>query len=409
MSALSRSFRRAYIVLILMLLAFNVEYSIAVQIMDVYIIAGQSNAAGAAYASTLSHNIDTLGISYDSYAANDTSIFYSHRAMRHSLDSNPGEIMYDQPLGQLRIKPDGKMGPEMSVARDLAQDSNYSVALIKFVTSGGPIAQWLPNTDDLYYPFVEYLVEQSDTLEAEGYIVRWKGMFWIQGESDSTASCSPSYVSKFTTFSDQLRNDLLCFNMPVVMSQIKSNLVDQPWYEYSRNNPYAAVINDDMALLALDNPLLELTCSNNDLDVFDGIHYTADNYVELGHRLSDTYLLHFGTDYLSSDFNEDGTVDSEDIGVWKYYYGITNNATHRIGDADDDGDVDGIDFIIWQQEYGSSSFSLASIPEPSTFILCSLITPLHIIALALVRCLLPGDHTPARPELVREQDELYKT
>ena len=83
-----------------------------------------------------------------------------------------------------------------------------------------------------------------------------------------------------------------------------------------------------------------------------------------------------------SDFNRDLIVDEQYLDVWNQNYGSTE-AMHDMGDADGDGDVDGCDFLVWQRESGVDSLASVTIPEPSTLILCSLLT---FTALALARC-----------------------
>jgi hypothetical protein len=65
---------------------------------------------------------------------------------------------------------------------------------------------------------------------------------------------------------------------------------------------------------------------------------------------------------LAADFDDDGSVDGEDLAVWK-----TAFVTTPAGDADGDGDSDGNDFLIWQRELGSPAASAAAsaVPEPA--------------------------------------------
>jgi hypothetical protein len=66
--------------------------------------------------------------------------------------------------------------------------------------------------------------------------------------------------------------------------------------------------------------------------------------------------------YVSSpaaDFNDNGTVGSADLGLWKEALGASYSA-----DADQDGDSDGRDLLLWQQQLGSSGPSVLNVPEP---------------------------------------------
>lgn len=254
--------------------------------VDLYVLAGQSNAAGRASATELSIALDSTGVTYSSYAGSDAGIFYSHQEMIAS----GGLLTYDQPLGALRVKPDMGMGPEMSLARDLQAGSANQIALLKFVSGGSAIQSWLPGSP-LYSPLVTRLLDQRAELESLGHTVNWKGIFWMQGEADGNATAAALYPAKFDTLISSLRADLGSPDLPVVFGQLKSNLVDTQAFGYSTLNPHTQSINQQLASMAASDATLGITGSNNDLGLRDGIHYTANSYVEVGHRLADAYLL----------------------------------------------------------------------------------------------------------------------
>jgi len=73
--------------------------------------------------------------------------------------------------------------------------------------------------------------------------------------------------------------------------------------------------------------------------------------------------------FLAADFNQDGSVNSVDQGLWAVNFGLNGNA-----DADGDNDSDGSDFLIWQQQFGNSpspllAASSTAVPEPTTIAL----------------------------------------
>jgi len=99
-------------------------------------------------------------------------------------------------------------------------------------------------------------------------------------------------------------------------------------------------------------------------------------------------------DKLNSDFDWDGDVDGDDLGVWQQKFGTMSGTPTEMGDADGDGDVDGGDFLIVQREFGidtglgGGSSGLdglsAGVPEPST---------LGLIAFASLALLAPSRRT----------------
>ncbi len=93
----------------------------------------------------------------------------------------------------------------------------------------------------------------------------------------------------------------------------------------------------------------------------------------------ETYLVSLGkevTDYqlvvdLAADFNDDGTVDGDDLAFWQaqIFSGGTAGA-----DANGDGETDGADLLVWQQQLGISettplAVGAAAVPEPASWTL----------------------------------------
>jgi hypothetical protein len=63
------------------------------------------------------------------------------------------------------------------------------------------------------------------------------------------------------------------------------------------------------------------------------------------------------------DFNEDGSVDGDDLAAWQAGVGAPGSATHAVGDADNDQDVDGADFLAWQRQVSAGTSMV--VPEPA--------------------------------------------
>ena len=74
-----------------------------------------------------------------------------------------------------------------------------------------------------------------------------------------------------------------------------------------------------------------------------------------------------GTAFDPADFNEDGSVNGTDLGLWQTAYGST-----AVGDANADGDSDGADFLVWQQNLTGAPSTFSQVPEPGCLVLLSI-------------------------------------
>lgn len=82
-----------------------------------------------------------------------------------------------------------------------------------------------------------------------------------------------------------------------------------------------------------------------------------------------------------ADFNSNGSVNGDDLALWKTGFGMQTGAGRINGDADSDGDVDGADVLAWQRQYTGPSVAAAvgAVPEPTT-------AGLGFAALAILAC-----------------------
>jgi hypothetical protein len=72
----------------------------------------------------------------------------------------------------------------------------------------------------------------------------------------------------------------------------------------------------------------------------------------------------------TGDFDGDGLVDGDDLGMWQSAFAPAGFVAPAEADADGDADADGADFLAWQRQVGSGvEASAASIPEPGSLAL----------------------------------------
>lgn len=215
--------------------------------IDVYLIAGQSNAAG----STIFKKNDTLYEAaeaiYEEFPALKTGTPYIQYAGNAAGNSANNSVTYgfrDVDLGLGADK--SKMGPEVGMAYALSsvynEQTGKHAAIIKYAhggtglvrteANGGTDGNWEPpsyrahNTEDpdleyrghLYRGFLEEISLRLYQLKQQGYTkITIKGLYWMQGCNDTwryttgaeTSSKSPNWYPKaFACLVKDWRSDL---------------------------------------------------------------------------------------------------------------------------------------------------------------------------------------------------------
>ena len=321
------------------LLALLILPSIAAaQTIDVYIVAGQSNADGRGDVSDLSEaqlaNLE-----------NDTIISYVNPGSERER-AVPTSTPPDLDVGTNGFTPlipggfsvDGTsarqltptFGPELSFGALIAEatGSNNQIAIIK-VSRGGaslrndwrvnPTVDPGPDTPEgsLYRALLEEVPARLAELEADGSTAIVRGVVWHQGESDSNAGVD-EYVERYIEFVESVRDE---FGEDILFAvgELSRNRVDPDGSDRS------ILFNTNLAQLAADS------ADPNNLDVpsgiflvsslgletprsldptnfdTDGTHFTANGQIELGER----YVAAFKTVPLNEsvmfDFRNEGS------------------------------------------------------------------------------------------------------
>ena len=184
-----------YIVFLAAFLAADISIG---EEIDLFILAGQSNAQGwmgdAAYYPA---NNDEL----------DQSIAFFWVTPQHS--SSHGQWTRLKPQGG-RFK-QGHFGPEISLARCL-KNSGYQAAIFKYTLGSTSIARhWQgPGDEKLYDRMVEAFRAAASMLSARGHGVTVRALVWIQGESDAeTPAMAAAYKERLRLLIKDLRHHVI--------------------------------------------------------------------------------------------------------------------------------------------------------------------------------------------------------
>jgi hypothetical protein len=236
--------------------------------LDVYLIAGQSNAVGGAQVTSLSTLNAGFATSFD--------------AVRFAQEINcpkDGSVGACQLSRSWRsLAPRGSsMGIELSAGRRLYERFGGTVALLKHATNGSNlVAQWdsTGNARSLWTYMNDFVDARMAELPPGSRIA---GLFWIQGNGDAQlATAAEDYAENLAWFIMRLRQDRGC--VPVVIDRL------HPAVQY----PFADVVRAEQEQVAsfVDDVAIVDTA---DLRLRDDPpqHYTADSFVTLGRRMAD--------------------------------------------------------------------------------------------------------------------------
>lgn len=230
------------------------------KLYSVHIVAGQSNAVGnGSKPSELGSNPADKKIKF----------YYAH-------DSNSkGKIVK---LGNQKIslsKSGSGFGPEVGLSRQLYKNGYKNVLIIKVAKGGTSMKQhWNPN-GPLYKKYIKGEANKAlSLLKKQGYKYSVDGFYWMQGESDMTASAAPSYKSNLQKFIKSVRSNFKNPKLKIVIG--RPNHPSAP-------AKYRKMVRDAQASVAKSTPNVTLV-NTDDLKLVDYWHYSGKGEIELGQR-----------------------------------------------------------------------------------------------------------------------------
>ena len=272
--------------------------------IDVYLIAGQSNAVGFG-----SDGLSTSILNDPRYTNGFEDVLYYGRG-----DSNVISELTPVKVGQ--GKDTNSVGAEIGIASAVS-GSNRMSAVIKhavgasylYPTTDGSVAQasgtWTPpsyiekygvNTadnkiGDIYEAFLKTVTDGVNLLKEEGYTPVVKGIWWMQGEAETNnLTRSNAYEELLTMLIAEMKKDLGeifgadLSNLPFVMGKITRN----PDPSYSQP-AYVDVVNAAQVAVTskVDKTFIVDTGSLRQLD---GWHYCADAQHWIGTQFIDAIV-----------------------------------------------------------------------------------------------------------------------
>lgn len=266
---------------------------------DVFVIAGQSNAAG--YGKDPVFDPPEIGIHL---LGNDGNW---HLAT-HPLNESTGTI---HPVNRENANPGHS--PWLSFAKRLRKAVGIPVGLVQTSLGGSPLSAWNPEEEGSLYRNMLGIVNSLRPKGTEGTAHEMKngspsdasslrlirGILWYQGCSDTAAGTCDTYLERFGRFVSHLREDLCDPGLSFLTVQIGRYIGfadaagDAGWAVVREAQRQAARIFAGVAVV----PALDLPLS-------DAIHISAAGNMVLGERAAKAFLSAFygkGDGFLSPE------------------------------------------------------------------------------------------------------------
>ncbi len=297
---------------------------------DLYILAGQSNAAG--YSNIKQKVYGSTSVTYEQQIGQDDSrngtgysnVLYFGTADIAASAAMPTPALQPTKIGLGRAA--GYMGPELGMAKELSKsytDENPAV-IVKYAFGGTYLgdyagtknetknagnwaspsltAKWKSEGKTIhqyngvcYDRLLQVTRDAFTALRAQGYTPSVKGYIWMQGEADAgDPALANAYEENLTMFIDDLRSDVAeiaededAANRPFVIGKICSS----GWF--GNNIATVRAAEDAVAaklsgVFTFDTDEFKIHNDNGTTNGSDDYHFNAGDMYLLGQRFAQT-------------------------------------------------------------------------------------------------------------------------
>jgi exodeoxyribonuclease III len=236
--------------------------------LDLFILAGQSNAQGWM----------GDGLEYpEEGIEHDDSILLNWTFVDN--ENSGGKWLTMQPQKGRFFK--GHFGPEVSFARELKK-AGYKPAIFKYAKGATGLARdWkAPGEGGIYDSMVTDLKTAMHELGKQGFEIELRGFIWIQGETDAgDEEAAKNYYDNLKQLINDLRNNVLHKH------ELKIILGVDEQHPFVEERPVVVTVQQELA--NEDSNITYLSMYG--LPKADGTHLTPAGLVEHGKRLFDAF------------------------------------------------------------------------------------------------------------------------
>ena len=249
---------------------------------QIYVIMGQSNAAGVGKISLLPTTTETSSV-ISGFESASWPFMYWHNDTQTSW----------RPGSDILNSSNHYFGPDLGISSSLEMSGQKNFYIFKYAQGGTTLAvDWgHKGTKGIYDKAVASLKKAEGAICAQGKNPVVKAVFWMQGESDAlSASMAAIYGKNLTRLISESRQDFLGNTAPFIIGLISdrvpglwvyANTVRTQQKNVASNTAHTYFIETN------DLPVYTVTCSTNaECDA----HYTTIGQYELGTRFYDAYM-----------------------------------------------------------------------------------------------------------------------
>ncbi|MDA8564204.1 hypothetical protein N9L06_07125 [Mariniblastus sp.] len=262
---------------------------------DIYLVAGQSNAAG--------WNTAASGLPSALRNQADVRFFNGPDGSWGNLVTGSGNRSTS-------------FGPEMTLGRTLADENpNRNIAIVKYAVGGANLnVQWNPISAEpnLYDEFITTINNAVAAIPA-GDTHSFKGMVWMQGETDAAfTDMTAAYETNLTNLISQVRQDVGVADLPFSIGQLGA----------VPGRDGMGTIQSVQAEVAARDSNVSLVITSSLALQSDNLHFTNDAQQELGIQFAagvqgELNEIQIANPSFESTNQTDGEANSRNVSGWE--------------------------------------------------------------------------------------------
>lgn len=230
---------------------------------DVFVIAGQSNAAGRAK-TPITDNPE-IGV----HLMRPSAVW--------DLATHPlGETTNSMHTGNFENHNPGH-SPWLHFAKILKKQLGYPVGLVPCAYGGAPLRWWNPDENGELFKNMMNMLDE--------YAIKPKAVLWYQGEAEAYENSADTYFERFSAFVNHTRKALDNEELPFITVQLNSSLeavkeeLDRSW---------GAVREVQRKAMHEMNNIM--TVPSTDLSLYDFVHNSPQSNLVIGERCANAAL-----------------------------------------------------------------------------------------------------------------------